>query len=464
MAKKKKVPDSGWDVFPTEVSNYDDVFEKMTDAAKVRFPGKKVWTGGELAERLVCLRVPALSVRHLLQQEGWPLERFVQIVGPEASFKSSLGYEIIYWHRQALGNGIIIQVEPKPSPEMLLAFLRWDAKAARIHDAHESLEEWFRALRYWVRVCRQAMDGTKDSEGRGRKFPVCFMVDSLTAVLDQALREKFEGDEDPSRHFSTQAAYLSDFMKYLPGKLVGYPFSWVGINHLKEKPSQNHLRPQPERNVPGGKAPRYHETFEIEMKKRGRVKHSDEIGHEVRLTMIKNSLAPEQWLDVERVSWIDLDDRDPVTGHCRSKVMFDWHRASIDVLDQVQKHAGVRIKRELHDLLGLQVTEGRVACAALGISEKKRMDARKAGELLEDRLQADAAFRDALYPLLGIRRRRIFQPGVEYTTQTERAAAEGMVADVDRPEEVQPLPPLPTPEGVAVQPLPPLPTPEGGVA
>lgn len=449
VAKKKKKtnPSAKWEVAPTDTSHYDDLFEKMTDDAKKHFPGERIMTGGEAAQRVVCLRVPALSVRCLLQQEGWPLERFAQIVGPEASFKSSLGYEIIYWHRMAMGNGVIIQVEPKPAPELLLAFLRWDDKAVRMHDAHDSLEQWFRALCYWVQACRQAMDGTKDVEGRGRKFPVCFMVDSLTAVLDQTLRDKFEDGQDPSRHFSTQAAYLSDFMKYMPGKLVGYPFSWLGINHLKEKPSQNQLQPRPERNVPGGKAPKYHETFEIELKKLSRLKRADEVGYEVRMTMVKNSLAPEQSIEVDRVSWIDLDDRDPVTGHCRSKVMFDWHRASIDVLDQVQKNAGARVKRALHDLLGLKVSEGRVSCDALGIPDSKKVDMRRAGEMLEEKLQADGAFRDELYPLLGVRRRKIFQPGVEYKDQTEVAEAEGMAADADRPEEEQLLPPEDGPEG-----------------
>ena len=65
---------------------------------------------------------------------------------------------------------------------------------------------------------------------------------------------------------------------------------------------------------------------------------------------------------------------------------------------------------------------------------------RAAGELLEQKLQAEPAFADALYPLLGIRRRHLFRHGVDYREQTVQAVEESKAADVDRPGEVQPLP------------------------
>src|SRR3954467_15662370 len=105
MAKKPKKPPAGkWEKIAAGAaeSPFDDLLEAITDDAKTHYPGQ-VFTGGEAAQRVMCLRVPALSVRYLLQQEGYPLERFTQIVGPRASGKSSLGYEIIYWHAVAMG-------------------------------------------------------------------------------------------------------------------------------------------------------------------------------------------------------------------------------------------------------------------------------------------------------------------------------------------------------------------------
>lgn len=256
-------------------------------------------------------------------------------------------------------------------------------------------------------------------------------------MLDKDLYEKFDAGNDPSRHFAAQASQLSDIMKFLPGQMTKYPFSWIGINHLKEGTDK---MGNATRNVPGGKAPQYIETLEIEVQRKGKVKRADESGYEVKLEVVKNSMAPETHIFVEKVTWVDLDDRDPQTGHCRTKTIFDWHRASIDVLEQVQSKAGARIKKELDSLLGLRVSDGRVACDALGIPDKKRVDTRTAGEMLETRLQSDPKFADALYPLLGIRRRYIFKPGVDYIEQTEMAAQEAKEADVDRPEEIKAVP------------------------
>jgi RecA/RadA recombinase len=444
MAKNPKKPKDRWEkAAETEsISQYDGLMEKLTENAKKHYPGE-VYTGGEAAQRVLCLPVPALSVRFLIQQEGWPLERFTQIVGPRASGKSSLGYEIIHWHRRMAGNGIIVQVEPKPAPELMLAFFQWDDKTALMQEAHESIGQWYDRLRYWIGACRTAMDGTKKDPGKGRVFPVCFMVDSLTAVLDANLRAKFEtGDSEEAlkKHYATQASQLTDIMKFLPGELVGYPFSWLGINHVKEGTKGEGQMQRTVRTVPGGQALQYGETLEIEVTRRGKIKRADETGYEVRLEMIKNSLAPEQWVDVDKVGWIDLDDRDPKTGHCRNKMMWDWHKASIDVLDQISKNAGARIKRALDDLLGLKVTDGRVSCAALDIPENKKVDMRKAGELLEGRLQADPKLCDELYPLVGIRRRQLFRKGVDYVQQIKDAMSAGLQADVDRPEEEQPIP------------------------
>ena len=91
MAKKKQVE-----------SSLDDMFEVSLEVAQNKYPDL-VYTGGEES---MTLPVPGLAPRVLLQQEGWPLSRLLD--GKKESFKSSLGYEIIRWHRLQAGKGQIM--------------------------------------------------------------------------------------------------------------------------------------------------------------------------------------------------------------------------------------------------------------------------------------------------------------------------------------------------------------------
>jgi len=452
MAKKSK--NAKWE--ETVPSTYDNFFDKITQKAKEQFVGK-IYCGGEEEREIFCIEVPSFAIRFLLQQEGWPIQRFAMFLGPQESFKSAFAVEVVRWHRLQAGNGVQIRVEPKPAPELHRSILEWDDKAMKIQKCM-TLEEWQKSLDFWVFQAQRVMDGYtengKKKPGSGRCFPVCYIVDSLTAGLDEKLYSKMESDGTASRHFSTQAAYMTDYLKYLPTKLDGYPFSWIGINHLKEKQDGTE-----DRSVPGGKGLLYHESLELELRRGKDVSRVDEKGVIVNMKVVKNSGAPHERLAVEVLWYIDMEDQDPATGHYRQKTWFNWHGASMEILRQLQSsgegnktlsnRGGAKQIKALKDLLELHVIEDtrKVWSPILGIKEKQAVSFAEGGEALEEKIKNDKEFKDLLYPLCGIRRRNIFKPGQDFEDQKNEVTARLRASQHDI-ESKLPLPETETEEAV----------------
>lgn len=423
MAKKKDKYEAALEV----PSSLDDYMEKVTNEAKKHYAGQ-VYSGDEETASVICLPVPAFSVRFLFQQEGLPLSRFFMVVGPKESYKSAFAVEMARWHRLCRGNGVKIQTENKPSPELHLSIMKWDLPAMKVHNC-KTIEEWQQALDFWVFKTQRVMDGYKENDkkvaGVGRSFPVCYIVDSLTAVLNEKIYVKLEKEGSASRHFSEQASSITDYMKYMPTKLSGYPFTFIGINHLKEKADDmGNMQPQ----IPGGASLGYHETMELTLRRGARVNKVDEQGTTIKFEVSKNGMAPKERMSADVVWYIDLEDRDPVSGACRQKTWFDWHSASITVLHQLMGGAekmvakiGTKQARMIKELTELSIsTENSNAWSkVMGVPEKKPVSFREMGELLEEKIKSDTEFRNNLYPLCGIRRRNMFLQGMDFREQTE---------------------------------------------
>jgi hypothetical protein len=446
MAKKKERLGSD--------SVFDSIFEQVSETARGQFPGHDIYSGGAEAMRVVCLPVPAFSVRFLLQQEGWPLGRFFQVVGEYESCKSSFGYETMRWHGLVPGGGgVLIPTEPKDAPELFRSIVGYNHSRMRYHDKCKTLQEWNAALAHWVTTFRKIMDGTKGTPGPGRKAPVEFMVDSLTAVLTDGEYAKVRSEGYSERHFAEAANLLTDYIMYITQEIDGFPFTLLGVNHMKPSKEKVGMFEKNVRNIRGGKGLRFFETTEIEMrrvtsttpgKEIDRVV-DDEKGIELEISIHKNSLAPHERIRVEMLWYTDYDDRDPA-GHFRQKTFFDWYSSSIEILASLTKGEGKRAKR-LREVIELTVDPDtrKVWSPTLGIAQKEKVRIREAGEILEKKLHGDAAFRNALYAETGIRRRYLFRPELDYRDQVKEAiklAAEAsddaVLASLPSPFEVNP--------------------------
>jgi hypothetical protein len=432
MAKKK-----GYALTDTN-GQFDALFTVVTDVAKQQFPGGQIYSGNAEAMRIVCLPVPAFSVRFLLQQEGWPLGRFFQIVGLQESCKSSFGYEIMRWHGLVSGGGgILVPTEPKPAPELFRSIAGYDHPRMKYHTGCKTVQEWTAANAFWVKAFKDYMDGTKKEPGPGRKAPVCFMIDSLCACLTDGEFEKFDKEGTLGTHYAAQAAALKDWIMWVAPTIENWPFTLVGINHQRNSQEKAGIFTRTVRSITGGMALKFFQTTEIEMQRLTptapgkEVDHvsEDEKGIELQISVHKNSLAPHEKIKVEMLWYTDYDDRDPA-GHFRQKTYFDWHSSSIDILARLLRGDGKRQKRlrEVVDL-SMDADTKKVCCPALGVTAKDRLKPREAGALLEQKLYDDVEFRNALYAETGVRRRYLFRPELDYREQIELAVRMASAAE-----------------------------------
>jgi hypothetical protein len=434
MAKKK----TQWATVDTD-SAYDEVFRQAVEVAKEKYPGC-VYSGNAEAMRVVCLPVPAFSVRYLLQQEGWPLGRFCRIVGEQESCKSSIGFEIMRWHgRIPGGGGILIPTEPKDSPELFRSIVGYDHPRMWWHDKCKTVEEWNAAASDWIKNLKKAMDGTAGDPGPGRKAPVCEMVDSLTANLTEAEYKVLFDEGASDRHYAGCAMLLKDFVMYITQEIDDYPFTFLGVNHMKLATEKVGMFTKTIRNIGGGKTMPFFETMQLQMRRKSAPTpgkeiyraQEDECGIELEIGIYKNSLAPHAVIDVDMLWFTDYDDRDPA-GHFRQKTYFDWQTSSIEILADLLKGEGKRARR-LREVIDLTVDKDtrKVWSPTLGIQQRAKVKFREAGAILEEKLAASQEFRDALYAETGIRRRYLFKAHMDYRDQIEEAVKLAAKAEVE---------------------------------
>ncbi len=435
----------------------DDAFTSaVTTGQEKQACDGQVFSANEVLAQLICLQMPALAPRFLMQSEGWPLGRFFLIDGFKESCKSAFLNEVGVWHRNAGGNYVVIETENKDGSGLRDSFFNYDRNAWKFTRAFTQ-DAWNRAYFWWVEKIVSMYDGrveVVDDEksgqkkvkvpGIGRIAPVCLAVDSISAVTIEKFEEAMLAEGNPSLNHPLGAKLLSDFMKVGPKQLNQYPISFMAVSHLREGQDQRtHAKT---RTTTGGEAPKYQMTTEIEMKRRkaGQFTRTHKIFgdiYSIDLSMIvrKNSLGGHEHIDVEMCWYFDPDDRDPINGEKRQKSFFDWHSSSIELLVDCMKpgDAGMgfssRRAKELKELIDLHRDDDRrqVSSKVLGISDKDKLPYREAGKILEDKIQSDPAFCTALYDIMGIRRRFMFQYGVDLREQIAQNLARLREAEIE---------------------------------
>jgi hypothetical protein len=409
-------------------SDLDSALEAALDVASQKHPGNIYTTAGDEA-RCLCLPVPALAPRVLVRQEGFPLGRFYLLDGKKESCKTAFGYELIRWTRLLKGKGKIIEVEDKRSPTLGLSINRYDYKAYSTHYC-DTMQDWNAALTYWIHEFIDIMDGVKGSKtkknrpGVGRIAPVTLMIDSIMAAVGDDTMEEITEEGHGKRRFASDTALLSEFLKVFTKWIPEYPFIVAGVNHLK--PTQD-SRGFQVRHMPGGKAPEYHAALDIEMTRMQTDASALVGGREfipLRMKTQKNSTAPKSEIEVKFWWYTDLE-HPTESGECLQLSWFDWDAASIDCIFEQMGSGGLDIAKRLREVTGLRFvgekSKGTVVSDVLEISEDDPLNFTEAGRKLEDKIQADKSFRDALYPLMGVQRRFLLQPEVDYRSQIKDA-------------------------------------------
>lgn len=415
------------------ISN-QEIFDEIVNVMKQHYPDC-IFSGGEEAGLLICLPVPSLSVRYLLQQEGWPLNRFTMLVGEQESCKSSFLYEIIRWHNLQKGFGVVIDTEFKPAPELMWSILNYNYNACA-YEKFKTLEGWCKGLKDSIQVTKTALDA------KGRIIPFCFGVDALTSTLDEKEYNRLGKEGVPEKHFAVVAAMLTDYIKFITKELDEYPFSLVGINQLKPATSPTGATI---RNISGGKGLRFHQAMEIELRRKStinptaktqirRIENGNIVnGVELQLAVMKNSNAPHEHISTEMLWYTDFNQK--VKKYYKSEnneiteieeypqiTFFDWHSSTTELILQILKE-NTRQSKQLKNILYIEGGYDRRYCYSptLGVSQNDKISWREMGQLIEEKINSDREFRDELYPILGIRRRFMYRPGVDFRDLIQEA-------------------------------------------
>jgi len=379
------------------------------------------------------LPVPSILPRYFMASEGWPLGAFVQIAGPEGCYKSTTAIEILRWHRMCNGKGTLLEAETKPTPDLRNAILNWDVDAVYYSEC-DSMNEWM-----WKN--QELTSDFKDACVKAdvaRLIPYCTIIDSILGKATDETRNKIIKEGSPGRMWGNEARELNLYMKKAPGDLRSWPFSLVGVNHLKMRYDEYG---NPDYNIPGGWALKFHTTMTWVLSKIGRIKEfANHKEATIGLRMLKNSRGQEHMTaQVKLKLWRQMDE-----GVDRLHGRFEWWSGAIDLLKfgtGMSKPKAARLLPKIKEVLDIKEKSGtspkRYHCKELGVSPSDAMLPHDLGMQLE---RCPQVLTD-LYPILEIERRPFFQPGVDYLTQQdsyEHIAEQAMLAKehADRAEQL----------------------------
>jgi len=363
------------------------------------------------------LPMPAIICRILLQNEGFPLTRIYQVVGPAGSYKSTFGAEICRWHRICGGGGFLKEAEDKATPDLRHSVLNWDTKAIRVEEC-DTIEEWQTKSTKGTQFLQKRLE----QKGMpGRTVPFCTMVDSLTGKTSERTRKGILESGHASPHFAIEAQLIGDWLKAYPGVMRDWPFTFVGINHLKV--SRDPITGDIDNQVPGGKALQFHCSAIIELNRLGRIKEfATYKAATISMNLIKNSYgANDTSICVRFKTWMQNDAPEGEEPVHRLHSRFEWWEASIlflcdgwGISQAKQKRLLPKIQEicDFHSKPGGSV--GKLYWSKrLGVTSDNAMLPHDLGVILEQNPEVLAE----LYPVLNIQRRPFFQPGVDFQGQ-----------------------------------------------
>ena len=402
------------------VSSVDNLFASA--AAKSQDDtGLDVSVGTEAQGNLIGLYLPALCLRVLLQSTTFPLSKLTQITGEEGSCKTSLLVEIMRWHMLYGGGADYIENENKDTPEMRNSLLRWDPKLLRrVYVTNTtSVEEWQDVMTSAMIEKQKQMDA---AGGPGRTIPLCIGIDSLMGTAPEAELDNIEKDGHAAKGYAIAAQLITRYTRGMPKLLKQWPFSIIGINHLK--PGTDYMgRPLP--TVPGGKSVKFHEQLELEIHKGGDIDLTDKGGIRLKIVARKNGMGPSRrQIGVELLWWREKSDQD---GEWRQHSAFDWNTATIEFLLGLENAKNKKgLYKDLVAIHGIEATSKRDRKAfskVLGIPKSDPQEWRIVAAELEKRPD----ILKEMYPLLDITERFVFtpasldKPAKDYRKQLEQA-------------------------------------------
>ncbi len=225
---------------------------------------------GEASAKLQVDVIPtgALALDLALGVGGVPRGRVVEIYGPEASGKTTLGYHIIGEAQREGGVAAFIDAEHALDPVYARAVgVDVDNLLLSQPDSGEQALEIAETL-----VRSGAID--------------VVVVDSVAALVPRAELEGEMGDS----HVGLQARLMSQALRKLVGTISRSRTTVVFINQIREKIGVMFGNPE---TTTGGRALKFYSSVRMEIRKTENLKSGDEVkGMRARVKVVKNKVAP----------------------------------------------------------------------------------------------------------------------------------------------------------------------------
>jgi recombination protein RecA len=224
---------------------------------------------GENQARLTVDVIPtgALALDVALGVGGVPRGRVVEIYGPEASGKTTLGYHIIAEAQREGGMAAFIDAEHALNPEYARNVgVDIDNLLISQPDSGEQALEIAEML-----VRSGAID--------------VIVVDSVAALVPRA---ELEGDMGDA-HVGLQARLMSQALRKLVGAISKSRTTVIFINQIREKIGVMFGNPE---TTTGGRALKFYASVRMEIRRTESIKSGDQVlGQRVRVKVVKNKLA-----------------------------------------------------------------------------------------------------------------------------------------------------------------------------
>lgn len=225
---------------------------------------------GERAARMDIQVIPtgSLALDQALGIGGVPRGRVVELFGPEGCGKTTLALHIAAEAQKKNGVVAFIDAEHALDPSYA-GKLGVDTENILISQP-DSGEQALQIAELLVRS--NALD--------------LVIIDSVAALVPRAELEGEMGDA----HVGLQARLMSQALRKLTGAISNSKTCTIFINQLRMKVGIIFGNPEV---TPGGRALKFYASVRMDMRRKGSLTKGDEnIGNRIRVTVVKNKLAP----------------------------------------------------------------------------------------------------------------------------------------------------------------------------
>ncbi|RLE14529.1 recombinase RecA [Candidatus Aerophobetes bacterium] len=225
---------------------------------------------GERAARMDVEVIPtgSLALDAALGIGGLPRGRVVEIFGPEGSGKTTLALHVAAEAQKKGGIVAFIDAEHALDP----------AYAEKLGVDTESI---------FISQPDSGEDALEIAEVLVRSNAVdLIIIDSVAALVPRAELEGEMGDA----HIGLQARLMSQALRKLTASISRSKTCTIFINQLRMKIGILFGNPE---TTPGGRALKFYSSVRIDIRKKSSITRGDEqVGNRVKVTVVKNKLAP----------------------------------------------------------------------------------------------------------------------------------------------------------------------------